>query len=208
MSQLQRCIELYIERGFGSMNKNDFEVFIFGQMLEMSRYKGKTNYELSLLLRIPESKIKRLRYESALRGSAKNVNDYKSEVYQLLSSAILRGQDKKVVFVVEDVMLKLYITSLLKKEGRMIDTSFNPELVVIHIDDFHILLEAVCDKSEISKLYKGARKAANKEIEWTDITKCLLEGVASGATSAITSGIITNLQPLGILHSIKSILSK
>lgn len=60
MSQLQKHIELYIERGFGSMNKNDFEVFIFGQMLEMSRYKGKTNYELSLLLRVPESKIKRL----------------------------------------------------------------------------------------------------------------------------------------------------
>ena len=208
MSQLQKHIELYIERGFGSMNKNDFEVFIFGQMLEMSRYKGKTNYELSLLLRVPESKIKRLRYESALRSSAKNVDYYKSEAYQLLSNAVLRGRDKKVVFVVEDVMLRLYITSLLKKEGRMIDSSFNPELVVIHIDDFRILLDAVCDKSDIKKLYKEASKAASKEVEWADITKCLVEGAISGTASAITSGIRINLQPLEILHSIKSILSK
>ena len=74
MSQLQILIDQYIERGFGSMNKNDFEVFIFGQMLEMPSYKGKTNYELSLLLRIPESKIKRLRYESSLRKILTNIN--------------------------------------------------------------------------------------------------------------------------------------
>lgn len=143
-----------------------------------------------------------------MRSSAKNVDYYKSEAYQLLSNAVLRGRDKKVVFVVEDVMLRLYITSLLKKEGRMIDSSFNPELVVIHIDDFRILLDAVCDKSDIKKMYKEASKAANKEVEWADITKCLVEGVVSGTASTVTSGIITNLQPLGILHSIKSVIGK
>lgn len=207
MSQMQNFIEQYIERGFGSMNKNDFEVLIFGEILEMPRYKGKNNYELSLLLRIPESKIKRLRYETALRCSSKEAKDYKLEAYQLLSNAVLRGRDKKVVFVVEDVMLKLYITSILKKEGRTIDTSFNPEMVVIHIDDFHILLEAVCDIKEVKKLFDKAEKAVKKKVEWSDITKFIVKGVLSSATNTITSGILTNLQPMGIWNVIKNVIN-
>ena len=204
---MQNFIEQYIERGFGSMNKNDFEVLIFGEILEMPRYKGKNNYELSLLLRIPESKIKRLRYETALRCSSKEAKDYKLEAYQLLSNAVLRGRDKKVVFVVEDVMLKLYITSILKKEGRTIDTSFNPEMVVIHIDDFHILLEAVCDIKEVKILFDKAEKAVKKKVEWSDITKFIVKGVLSSATNTITSGILTNLQPMGIWNVIKNVIN-
>ena len=90
----------------------------------------------------------------------------------------------------------------------MIDTSFNPELVVIHIDDFPILLKAVCEKADIDDLFKMASKAANKVIEWTDIIRCLVEGAASGAASAITSEITTNLQPLGIWKSIQHIICK
>ena len=63
---LQDFVEWYCEeKGFGSMNKNDFEVFIFSRLLQIERFKGKSNYDLSILLHIPESKIKRLRYEAA-----------------------------------------------------------------------------------------------------------------------------------------------
>ena len=100
---MENFIHNYIKRGFGSMTKNDFEVFIFGQILSMKEYKGKSNYELSILLRIPESKVKRLRYESALRYSDPMI-DYKQAVYNLLDKAQLRAQDKKIVFQVEDIM--------------------------------------------------------------------------------------------------------
>ena len=77
--------EVYLERGFGTMNKNDFEVFIFNEIvkdpqgiLEFSK-KDKddkplkpSNYDLSILLKIPESKVKRLAYEADLKYGAEN----------------------------------------------------------------------------------------------------------------------------------------
>ena len=155
---IESAIRKYCEeRGFGSMNKNDFEVSIFGLLLKMQPYKGKSNYELSLLLRIPESKIKRLRYESALQNVNPNT-DYKEEVYKLLETVQLRVDNNKLVFQVEDIMIKSYISSILKHNGRMLDSSFNPELVVLHLDDFQYLANEVYPEGETSRVLKEAKK--------------------------------------------------
>lgn len=65
---LNEVISKYIEKGFGSMNKNDFEVWIFHYLLE-HELQGKKNYEISIGLKIPKSKVKRLRYEAELKYS-------------------------------------------------------------------------------------------------------------------------------------------
>ena len=44
---LNEVISKYIEKGFGSMNKNDFEVWIFHYLLE-HELQGKKNYEISI----------------------------------------------------------------------------------------------------------------------------------------------------------------
>ena len=44
---MQELIEKYLEHGFGSMNKNDFEVFIFNEIINSQEHKDKSNYELS-----------------------------------------------------------------------------------------------------------------------------------------------------------------
>ena len=49
------------------MNKNDFEVYIFNQIITDPNYAGKNDYELSTELAIPQAKVKRLRYESNLK---------------------------------------------------------------------------------------------------------------------------------------------
>ncbi len=207
---IESALKVYCEEyGFGSMNKNDFEVFIFGHLLQMAEYKGKSNYELSLLLHIPETKIKRLRYESALHNVAPNT-DYRGEVYKLLENVQLRADNKRIVFQVEDVMIKSYISSVLKQNGRMLDSSFNPELIVLHLDDFQYLAEAVYPKEQINRVMKEAKKLSNasvqKEISWKDIMGWVVEGAVSGAASGATSAIMTNLTPLGIIGTIKNVL--
>lgn len=65
---MKKIIESYLERGFGSMNKNDFEVFIFSWLIQNhSDYVNTTDNEISWQLKIPESKVKRLRYEAELK---------------------------------------------------------------------------------------------------------------------------------------------
>lgn len=63
---MNELIKKYLERGFGSMNKNDFEVAIFNEWM-IHEGRGKSNYEISLALRIPETKVKRLKYEAELK---------------------------------------------------------------------------------------------------------------------------------------------
>lgn len=189
------------------MNKNDFEVFIFGQILLMKEYKGKSNYELSILLRIPESKVKRLRYESALKNSDSSI-DYKQVVYNLLEKAQLRAEDKKIVFQVEDVMIKSYISSILKKEGRMLDSSFNSELIVLHLNDFQYLAQEVYPKGKVDEVMKKAtnlsKHSLDKPITWNDVLGWVVQGAVSGGVSTIT----TNLTPAGIITSLTNYFRK
>lgn len=207
MESINTFIEQYISRGFGSMTKNDFEVFIFNRLLSMPEYQGKDNYSLSILLRIPESKIKRLRYESALKYGDGKVN-YKEKVKALLTCAQLRGGDRKIVFQVEDVLLKSYISSVLKKDGRSIDTSFNPELVVIRLEDYYYFLSEVYSSDEVNSLMSKAKQAAQREVTWKDITQWVVEGAAGGVADGLVSSATINLSPLGIINTICRLFSQ
>ena len=186
------------------MNKNDFEVFIFSRLLLIDRFKGKSNYELSILLHIPESKIKRLRYEAALKHADINT-DYAQKVYDLLEHAQLRASDRKIVFQTEDVMIKSYISSILKKEGRLLDSSFNPELIVLHLEDFQYLAEAVYPKGESKRILAKAKKLSKSEdeITWRKVMGWVVEGAVSGTASAV----VTNLTPGGIIQTISKVLT-
>lgn len=198
-------VQWYCEKkGFGSMNKNDFEVFIFSRLLLIDRFKGKSNYELSILLHIPESKIKRLRYEAALKHADINT-DYAQKVYDLLEHAQLRASDRKIVFQTEDVMIKSYISSILKKEGRLLDSSFNPELIVLHLEDFQYLAEAVYPKGESKRILAKAKKLSKSEdeITWRKVMGWVVEGAVSGTASAV----VTNLTPGGIIQTISKVLT-
>lgn len=68
MQTIDDALEKYLTKGFGSMNKNDFEVWIFNQLLH-TVLKDKDNYAISIYLKIPESKVKRLQYEASLKYS-------------------------------------------------------------------------------------------------------------------------------------------
>lgn len=205
MDELEKSIKIYLKRGWGSMNKNDFEVFIFSRLLLIDKYKGKSNYELSIMLHIPESKIKRLRYESALKHADINT-DYAKKVYDLLEHAQLRANDRRIVFQTEDIMVKSYISSILKSNGRMLDSSFNPELIVLHLDDFQYLAEAVYPQGEADRvLAKGKELSKSKnKITWNTIMGWVVQGAIKGTTSAI----ITNLSPGGIIKTIQDALAK
>ncbi len=201
-------IQKYLDRGFGSMNKNDFEVWIFGQILKMGEYRSKNNYELSVALRIPESKIKRLRYESALRNAKEGTN-YKREVMTLLENAKLRNDGKKIIFQVEDILLKSYISSILKKTGRVLDSSFNQELVVVNVEDFQHLAEEIYQSKDMKKIMETAQKLTkdpSKKIQFKDVMGWVVSGAVEGVTSNITSSIITNLTPTGVINTIRKVL--
>ena len=169
------------------MNKNDYEVWIFNYLLQGDMH-GKSNYDISVELRIPESKVKRLRYEASLKyGNPTDTTQYNKAFKSLLGNVNLKkGSNNVVQFAVEDTQLRHYLESILKKKGRFADTSFNTEVVSITLDDLAMLLDEICTENE-KETFKKKVNGSGKFIEY------LKERLEKVANNAVESGITTCL---------------
>lgn len=158
-------IEKYLQRGFGTMNKNDFEVAIFNELLKEDEYRTKNDYQMSVALKIPASKVKRLRYEATLRYSNKDA--YVEQFNKVLLHAQFKEEGGKLKFLIEDKALRLWMDDRLKSVGRFSDYSFNSEIVVIHQSDFAALLRILYfnDTTQIEKVEESVRNRIGEDDE-------------------------------------------
>jgi len=155
--------EQYLKRGFGSMTKNDFEVWIFNHLLE-NKLKNKSNYDISIELRIPESKVKRLKYEASLKYTLADYNSYNDEFEKILSKSVLKKNGMRIQFVMEDIQLRKYVDSILKREGFFTDTSFNSEIVSMDIDTLAFLLDNIISPKKKEEIITKANYRLGKNI--------------------------------------------
>ncbi len=183
----QDILDQYCAKGFGSMNKNDFEVFIFNELLS-SRFIEKNDYEISLELQIPVSKVKRLRYEASLKYPIERPKDYYVELFKR-SLKGARYEDNFVVFQLENIAARQFLRDELMKKGNFFDSSFNSDIVKIKYNDFWELLLDLCfddkDKKRIEKdIEKHSDKKGTKEKIY-EALKCIGRHAIDGATSAV-----------------------
>ena len=168
----QELIDYYLNRGFGSMNKNDFEVWIFNYLLQ-NKYNNKSDNFISRDLRIPESKVKRLRYEASLVFQ-KTEDEYKSIFYDLLKTKVYKDAgNNKIQFSISDKMLRLYLLDKLKTHGSFADSSFNSEIVTITANDLLLLLSDFEKRNDIIEFVKKQIKSSSKELPQKMSEKCL-----------------------------------
>lgn len=194
---LKRAIQSYIKRGFGSMNKNDFEVFIFNQWLSFENNKEKSDYTISRELRIPESKVKRLRYESSLVYSEYENDDQRlrNEFYENLKNAKYKADSQKLYFLVPDKLVRQYINDVLENDGRYLESSLTSSSVSIYINDFIYLIEKLkfVDRDIIvNKAKEESEGNTNFPVEWTDIVKEFLVNCAKDKLGELTTYSIIN----------------
>lgn len=148
---VDQIINDYLNRGFGTMTKNDFEVWIFHQLL-CGRLHGKTNREISVALRIPDSKVKRLRYEADLKwGNPDDDSSYHDALVAVVKKARLIKEKKQIQFVIEDTALLKYLDARMKCANVSWDKSFNSENISIDFEQY----ETFC-KEVLTKEYKEA----------------------------------------------------
>lgn len=148
-------IRRYLNRGFGSMNKNDFEVAIFNELLN-SGWSTMTNRTISIELKIPETKVRRLRYEAELRYGKNTDEEFKKRLNEVLKKANFKTDGKKLVFVMENLMLRNFLDGKLKDMGCFSDRSFNSEIVSINAKDFIELLNKLGFEKDLVRKSKNA----------------------------------------------------
>ncbi len=161
----------YLKRGFGSMNKNDFEVAIFYWLIENnSNCVGKSDFCISQYLKIPESKVKRLRYEAKLKYI--EATDYNAQLKDAFTNIKVRegANAGKVCFVIQDKVLRQYIEDVLLTDGRFYDSSFNSNIVSLSAADFVFVLDKlILTDDEKSQLIQNVKNqvASGKEFPKT-----------------------------------------
>ena len=173
---MEKILENYLKRGFGTMTKNDFEVAIFHYLLQDNQYADLSNYEMSRKLRIPESKVVRLRYEESLKYQGTDTDEdvkYLRKLSECLQKVRLYKGKDTITLSIEDKATRLFLKSLLKQDNRIIDGSFNSELVVLQCEDYVYLLTQIDEKVGQSKL-----KEYGKE-KIVEITKDLIGSISS-----------------------------
>ena len=182
---MQQFLNEYLQRGFGSMNKNDFEVFIFN---EYRKRGSKSNREMSVELKIPESKVKRLAYEADLKYGYTDAQ-YKKDFAQIVRNA--QYLDKKVKLVIEKIGLRKFIEAELKKQGKFLDSSFNSEIISMEYPDFSKLLNVLYgDKvKEIECEVKGQKL----KVQISELAKRIGTDIAGNTIGTILEQLITNI---------------
>lgn len=144
------AIQAYLNRGFGSMTKNDFEVWIFYQLL-CGELRGKSNREISIALHIPDSKVKRLRYEADLKwGTPNDDKAYHDALVNVISKARLVKDRTQILLVIEDTALLKYLDAKMKNANVAWDKSFNSENIYIDFEQYETFCKEVL-KDEYKK---------------------------------------------------------
>lgn len=142
-TSVESIINDYLNRGFGTMTKNDFEVWIFHQLL-CGQLHGKTNREISVALRIPDSKVKRLRYEADLKwGTPNDDSSYHDALVTVIEKARLIKEKKQIQFVIEDTALLKYLDARMKRANVSWDKSFNSENISIDFEQYETFCQEV-----------------------------------------------------------------
>jgi hypothetical protein len=209
-------IERYSKAGFGSMNKNDFEVMIYDLLRRYGNLKDKTNYQASILLQIPESKIKRLAYEADLKYGNYQQDDIKKNFFEIIAKSKFHPDKNKIQFVIENKFLRNSISAKLKELGHFSDSSFNSEIISIHIEAFIDLLESYYPEESINKIINECKKTIKaekgEEITFKLIMRKFIERLAKQAGQQIINiglsyftGGAENIT--GLIKSIKKIIS-
>lgn len=197
MENLPDYLKRYLKRGFGTMTKNDFEVFIFSELLN-TKFADSSNYQISCELRIPESKVKRLRYEANLKYATDIETRSKQAFLTAIDKVKLRKDSNKITFVIEDIAARKYLENKLKIRGSFADFSFNSELVVVTIPDFAELISDCFGeekKREIRLRMRADNQLTFKEFITVIVSKLIGEAgnrVVSLGLDAIEDYILRN----------------
>ncbi|MBO7724753.1 MAG: hypothetical protein J6S20_04800 [Paludibacteraceae bacterium] len=175
-------IEEFIDN-FGLLNKTDYEVLVFKELLKDN--PNTTNYEFSRQLKLPVSKIKRLREEVVLRYEERNEQFYQVQFVSLLKTkSDFNGKDE-VRIQVEDADMRNYLLAILSEKNIISDTSFSRDILRIKKNDFFTLLTDVFEedfKEDASKL--GFSTTSDKDNEWK---KLLVDAIIEIVIKKITN---------------------
>ena len=202
-------INVYLQNGFGMMNKSELEILIFHLLRNDDFCNQKSIFGISRVLHIPESKVRKLIYEADLRYGDISDSYVRDEFFACLNKAHFQTTNNKIEFPLDDKLVRSAIDDKLRSMGYFSDTSHNRDVFSIYIDAFIALIDVYYpaeNKDEVLKKCKGVVKDSN-DITFKGILKEFLCGASRKlgeiATSAIFGAISGGFTEITTLITLK-----
>lgn len=196
-------LENYLKFGLGALTKSDIDALVM-HLLDRYGYADygplatRPNQEASEILKTPVSKIKKLRYEAALKFGESIEEQAKGRLLAALSQATLEIDDnkEKVNLIIEDSLAKNWLQGQLKSHQLIFDHSFNTEIVKVPADGLFTVLEKIFNKSKLDEFrdaYESAKKRKTAG-ERRKAFKAAASKFAQGAAKQAGSGVVAVLK--------------
>lgn len=186
----------YLRFGLGSMPKSDIDALVM-HLIDVHGFGGAgptsslSNQAVSERLKTPVVKIKRLRYDAALKFGGSVEDQAKGRLLAALSKASLDLENEKICLVIEDSLAKNWLQGQLKNNRQIFDHSFNTEIIKVAAEGLFNALALAFDQAELDKFKVGYQKIKKKsdteerQMLFKSITMKFVEGAAESAGSGV-----------------------
>lgn len=129
-------LENYLRFGLGSLSKTDIDALVMHLLDLYGAQDGKSlmqksNQEVSQMLRTPVAKVKKLRYEAALKYGGSIEDNARGRLLAAIANATFEWDSKKIHLIIEDTLAKSWLQGQLKKHQLIFDNSFNTEIIKV-----------------------------------------------------------------------------
>ena len=194
-------LENYLKFGLGSMPKSDIDALVM-HLLDLygvdssGSLASRSNQIVSQLLQTPAIKVKKMRYDAALKFGGRIEDQAKGRLLAALSRASLEPNGEKVLLIIEDLLAKNWLQGQLKIHQHIFDHSFNTEIIKVSISGLFQVLESVFDAEEIEKFKQGYAVAKEKKTSEERVAafKSVAKKFAEGAAKAAGAGVAAVLK--------------
>lgn len=178
-------IERYLHNGFGMMNKGELETLIFYLLRKDASFKTMSIFEISRTLHISEAKVRKLIYDADLRYGKTDDEFVINEFFRYIKQAKILSDGSRIMFPIDNKVVRSAVDDRLKSLGHFSDTSFNRDIFSIQTDAFVDLINSYYEddvKEEIISKCSTCIKSDDKN----KITfKLILKEFISGASRKV-----------------------
>ena len=165
-----KIADRYYHANFGTMSKSDLETLLFSIYLEQILDKKESNidaysdYTLSKLLGVPQSKISTLKVKKQLSYPYGKFN-WKESLKRISSNAVY--EDGKIKLFIPDRNLYLEVKNAIETYGGFVEVQLTANLLQVKVNYFLDLMVAISEEADQNKIREELRakiKEQNKDI--------------------------------------------
>ena len=154
-------LEEYFKSGFASLSKSDIDLLFFTSLMKFGKIKNKSDYDLSKLLRITQSRVRNLKIKNALKFDPLDFNEIENVFLEKAKFARLENDLKRISIPIYDPNIYIELENLIERENGFVEAQLNPKIFTIRIDQFFSLLmvfQSIHEKKSIKEIKKDYLK--------------------------------------------------